>query len=52
MTRFNALILLVIVLTMLLCAGCFQEQKAAGVHDTTSLPSFPGGALSLLHPLP
>ena len=52
MTRFNALILLVIVLTMILCAGCLQEQKAAGVNDTTSLPSFPGGALPLLHSLP
>ncbi len=37
MTRFNALILLVIVLTMILCAGCLQEQKAAGVNDTTAI---------------
>lgn len=37
MTRFNALILLVIVLTMILCAGCLQEQKVPGVNDTTAI---------------
>lgn len=37
MTRFNALILLVIVLTMILCAGCLQEQKVPGENDTTAI---------------
>lgn len=37
MTRFNVLILLAIVLTMLMSAGCLQEQKVPGVHDSTAI---------------
>jgi len=38
MTRFNALIPVVIMLTMLLCAGCLQEHTIpGGEHDTTAI---------------
>lgn len=38
MTRFNALILVVIMLTMLVCAGCLQEHTIpGGEHDTTAI---------------
>ena len=38
MTRFHALSLVAIVLTMLVCAGCLQEQRIpGGEHDTTAI---------------
>lgn len=38
MTRFNALIPVAVVLTMLVCAGCLQEQTIPGSeHDSTTI---------------